>query len=184
VDIYLTLHADHERLKRLLQRVEEATELNEDTSELLHGVSHLLIPHSRAEEEVFYNSIRACDSGNDVVMHGYREHMEAEGLLRALQGMSMIGVEWTAAARKLREAIEHHIEEEETNVFEVARKLFDAEEATQLGHAFLALKSEIGQEGVVGNAIRLVKNLMPPRFRSEQGEQGQQGEQGRTNRPA
>lgn len=180
MDIYITLHADHERLKRLLRRVEEATELNEDTSELLHGVSHLLIPHSRAEEEVFYNSIRACRSENDEVMHGYREHMEAEALLRTLQGMSLVGVDWTAAARKLREAIEHHIEEEESTVFEQARKLFDDEEASQLAHAFLALKTEIGQEGVVGNAVRLVKNLMPPRFRSE--EAGKH-EQGRTGRP-
>jgi len=168
MDIYNALHSDHEKLRRMLEKLENATELDEDTTEVLHGVSHLLVPHSRAEEEVFYNSIRQCDPENDVVMHGFREHMEAEALLRALQGMSMVGLEWTAASKKLRQAVEHHIREEETHIFAVARRIFSEEEARQLGEAFIALKPEVREEGMLRNALHMVLNLMPPRLRGSQ----------------
>ena len=168
MDIYSALHSDHERMRTLLARLERATALDQDTSQILAGLHRLLLPHARAEEELLYNSIRLADPDNDVVMHGFREHMEAETLLRALQGMKLFGVEWTAAARKLRENIEHHIEEEETKIFPAAKKLFDLSEANQLGDAFIALKPEIREEGMVGNALHMVRNLLPPRLRGAQ----------------
>lgn len=168
MDIYDALHADHEKLQRLLAKIEKATEADDETGELLHGLRNLLIPHSRAEEEVFYNSIRQCDPDSEGVLGGFREHVEAETLLRSLQGMSMIGVEWKAAARKLREAVEHHIEEEESRTFDLARRLFDQHEAEQLGEAFVALKPEVRDEGMLRNAMHLIGNLMPPRLRGDE----------------
>lgn len=168
MDIYDALHSDHEKLRRMLEKLETATELDEDTSELLHGVRNLLVPHSRAEEEVFYNSIRQCSPQNDIVMHGFREHMEAEALVHTLQGMSMVGLEWTAAAKKLRQAIEHHIREEEIHIFAAARRIFSEDEARQLGEAFIALKPECREEGMIRNALHMVLNLMPLRLRGSE----------------
>jgi len=170
MDIYNALHRDHEELKQLLADLVDATEINEDTTHLLTSIRNLLVPHSRAEEEVFYNSIRDLDAGNDKVMHGFKEHMEAETLLRSLMAMSMVGVEWETAARKLHDAVNHHIEEEETQIFPIAQNLFTHEEAHDIGVAFVSLKPQVAEEGMVKNAIHLVSNLMPARLRP-QGEQ-------------
>jgi len=174
MDIYTALHNDHEHVRQLLEKLVATTELNDDTSELLGRIGDLLIPHSRAEEELFYNSIRRLEPDNDFIMHGFREHMEAETLLRTLQGMAMIGVEWTSAAKKLRDAVNHHIEEEETTFFSAGRRLFDEEEAQQIGRAFLALESEVKREGAIANVTHLVSNLMPPRLREQQSDEQEQ----------
>jgi hemerythrin superfamily protein len=168
MDIYTALHKDHEEVRELLDRLVRTTEINQDTSDLLARIRDALIPHARAEEEVFYNSIRQIASDRDLVMHGFREHLEAETLLRTLQGMAMIGVEWTAAAEKLRDAVNHHIQDEETKIFPQAKRLFDQQEAEQIGAAFQALKPEVRQEGAVTNMIHMVRNMMPPRLQGEQ----------------
>ncbi|HYC55037.1 MAG TPA: hemerythrin domain-containing protein [Candidatus Binatia bacterium] len=167
MDIYNALHRDHEELKQLLTDLVEATQFNDETTHLLHSVRNLLVPHSRAEEEVFYNSIRDLEPGNDQVMHGFKEHMEAEALLRSLMGMSAIGIEWTAAAEKLRDAVFHHIEEEETQIFPIAQRLFDHQESHDIGVAFVSLKPQVAEEGMIKNAVHLVSNLMPARLRRE-----------------
>src|SRR5205085_11008063 len=72
MDIYTALHNDHVHVRQLLEKLVEATEINDDTSHLLTRIGDLLIPHARAEEEIFYNSIRPVDPGHDEAMHGFR----------------------------------------------------------------------------------------------------------------
>lgn len=163
MDIYQALTKDHNEIKPLLQQLVDASEVNQDTKVILKRIEALLIPHARAEEAVLYNSIRDNAEGSGKAMHGYVEHLEAETLLRTLQGMSAVGVEWTAAARKLQNGILHHIEEEETEIFEVARRVLSYEEAQQMGAAFERLKPQI-DEGVVASTMDLVANVMPQRF--------------------
>jgi hemerythrin-like domain-containing protein len=124
--IYDVLKKDHDKLKPLLAELVQMGESEadaEDREKLITQIRDELIPHSRAEEAVFYNSLRSIDASKDVVMHAYGEHVEAEGLLRTLQAMEMINADWTAIARRLKDALEHHIKEEETTVFDAARQV-------------------------------------------------------------
>jgi len=133
---------------------------------LIKQIRDEIVPHSRAEESVFYNSLRALDAAKDIVMHGYQEHMEAEALLRTLQMKDKIDLDWRETAKKLKKAIEQHIEEEEGKIFNVARQLFTREEAYMMAEAFEQLKPEVKTEGFLQTTIELVSNLMPPRFAS------------------
>ncbi len=162
--IYDILKADHENLKGLLNKL---VALDKDTPkrhELIEDIRNGLIPHSRAEESVFYNSLRIIDVAKDIVMHGYKEHMEAETLLRVLQVRDSVDAEWIETARQLKKGIEHHIEEEEGKIFPVARKVLTETEASMMAEAFENLKPEIESEGFLKNTVDLVTNLMPPRF--------------------
>jgi hypothetical protein len=163
--IYDALKNDHNKVKQLL---DELVLLKENATvrrkELISQIRDELIPHSRAEEAVFYNSLRAIDSAKDVIMHGYQEHIEAETALRMLQVRDKIDIEWKNTATKLRDSIYHHIDEEEGRVFSVAQQLFTKEEAEIMAEAFEKLKPEIREEGFLRTTFDMVVNMMPPKI--------------------
>jgi len=164
--IYDLLKKDHDEVKLLLDQLVALDENDQGAREvLITQIRDALIPHSRAEESVFYNSLRGFESTKDEAIHGYKEHMEAEGHLRMLQIRDKIDVEWKETARKLKSALEHHILEEEGTMFNLARQLFTPEEAEMMGQSFESLKPEIKEEGIIGTTWDMVANLMPPRFK-------------------
>lgn len=163
--IYEVLKKDHDNLKELLNELVMIGADDEETRhELIKQIRDEIVPHSRAEETVLYNSMRMIDSAKDVVMHGYQEHMEAEALLRTLQVKDKVDLDWQETAKKLKKALEHHIEEEEGKIFGVARQLFTQEEAAMMAEAFEQLKPEVKTEGFMKTTLDLITNLMPPRF--------------------
>jgi hypothetical protein len=78
--------------------------------------------------------------------------------------MDKVNLEWKATAIKLREAVLHHIQEEENEIFDEARNAFTSEEAIAMAEAFEQLKPKIEQEGFVKNTVDMVINMMPPRL--------------------
>jgi len=166
MDIYEALRNDHDELKPLLDQLVVVSEQNADTQRLLDQIRDMLIPHSRAEEAVFYNALREISSTKDLIGHSFREHMEAEAVLRTLRGLEKINVEWTGAAEKLREALLHHIEEEQGRIFTAARQVLLAEEARQMALAFQQAKREAQSKGDLANMGQMIANLMPSRFRT------------------
>ena len=167
MNIYEALKKDHDEVRDLLKEL-ISLEVNDDYRYVLvEEIRNALIPHSRAEESVFYNAIRAVSSDRtdkSEVMHGFKEHLEAETLLRTLQVMDKVNMEWKATAEKLLSALEHHIQEEETEIFSVAKNLFSEEEATSMAQAFEKLKPEVQKQGFVGTTFDMFVNLMPPRL--------------------
>jgi hemerythrin-like domain-containing protein len=165
--IFEALMNDHVKVKELLN---ELVSLNnedvEDRNSLIQDIRDELIPHARAEESVFYNSLRALIPDTSEVMHGYKEHMEAEALLRALQVEDKMNIGWKATAEKLKKALEHHIQEEETELFSIARSVLSQEDAKKLGELFVKFKPKYEEEGFVMNTMEMMANLLPPKLSS------------------
>ena len=113
---------------------------------------------------MFYNSLRSIEGTGELVAHSYAEHAEADALLRTLQTMDAMDLEWTKVAVKLKEGIEHHIAEEEGEVFAAAKQVLAPEEAEAMAEAFEAMKPEIKEGSFVGNTMDLLVNAMPARF--------------------
>lgn len=164
MDIYTCLQNDHNEIKDLLDELIKLDEKDSYRSVLVEQIKSGLIPHSRAEESVFYNAIRAVNSDKSDVLHSYKEHMEAETLLRTLQLKDSTDMDWKETAIKLREALTHHISEEEGKIFTEARAIFSDDEANMMGDAFEQLKAKVSQEGFLKTSFDMVVNLMPPRF--------------------
>lgn len=164
VTIYETLKKDHTKVKELLSElIELKPEREKRRSSLIQEIRDELIPHARAEEAVLYNLIRAVDTAKGVVAHGYQEHIEAEVLLRTLQVAGSIDAGWKATAEKLRDALIHHIHEEETEIFSAAKKLFTEDETEMMSEAFEDVKAKVRDQGFIGTTKDLVMNMLPPR---------------------
>ena len=162
--IYDALKEDHQNLRELMRQLINFDYVNMDRHDLIEEISEELIPHSRAEEAILYNSLRSLEGGKDLVKHSYKEHMEIEGLLRFLQFQDRVDANWKKTIVKLQEVLESHMDDEETRVFSAAAKLFTREEALSMGEAFGELKPDIQKEGVLKTNLDSVASLMPPRF--------------------
>lgn len=165
--IYDALRKDHDAVKTLLNELlalPDHEEVRRDS--LIQEIRDELIPHSRAEEAVFYNSIRSLDSAKDLIGHGFQEHIEAEALLRTLQLKDKMNMDWKKTAKKLKDALEHHIAEEERDIIPAAERIFTLEEGEMMGEAFARLKQEVKEEGFLTTTLELLTNMMPPRFAS------------------
>ncbi len=162
--IYDALKKDHVKVLSLLDELISLDDKDNHREALVQEIRDELIPHSRAEEKLFYNSIRALDADSGKVMHSFNEHVAAETLLRSLQVGDKVNVGWKKTAQALRDALSHHIREEETELFALAQKVFSDQEAEQIGLAFEKLKPEIKEEGFMKTTLDMVANLMPPRL--------------------
>jgi hemerythrin superfamily protein len=171
--IYDLLAQDHEEVQGLFTQLLALDDKDQKRSAIVKQIYDALIPHSRAEEAVFYNTLRSIGAGKGKVFHGYTEHMEAELMLKALMVEDKTGIPWKATATKLGEALDHHIAEEEDEIFAVAREALTDEEAESIGEAFLAMKEKVAEGGELSNMVQQMKNMLPPaltdKFNSMQG---------------
>ena len=165
--IYDALSKDHREFERLLDRLLEASKADDESwKSILDELRRGVIAHAHAEEAVFYNALREADESKSLVMHSYGEHAMAEAEIRALGAAKMVDANWTSMVEKLRNDLLHHIQEEESRVFDAARKVFSDEEAAQLGLAFERLKEETvkGGDSILKSTVDLIANLLPPRL--------------------
>lgn len=164
MQIYDILKQEHEEVKGLLNDLVALKKDDEYRFVLVEEIKSALLPHSRAEEATFYNTLRAVDADKSIVAHGFQEHVEAESLLRLLEIKDKANFDWQETAIKLRDALEHHITEEEGDIFSEARSMFSDDEAEAIGEAYLNLKPSFEGNGVVKSAVDLVVNMLPPRL--------------------
>lgn len=162
--IYDILKQEHEEIKNLLNELLALKEDDEYRFILVEEIKNALLPHVRAEEATFYNTIRAVDADKSIVAHLFKEHLEAESLLLLLEVKDKANFNWRETAAKLKTALEFHIKEEEGKIFTEAQSIFSDDEAEAIGDAFLKLKPSFVGQGVVKNAAELVINMLPPRL--------------------
>jgi hypothetical protein len=141
------LEADHVKVKRLLAELSSTTERGIKTrSELFATIKGELTLHETVEEEIFYPALKAHPKATDIVLEGYEEHHVVDLLMSELEGMDVSDENWGAKAKVMQENIEHHIEEEEGDMFKSARQVFDRQELEDLGEQMAARKRSAAQE--------------------------------------
>ena len=166
--IYEELKKDHRKVLSLVDRLAKAEKMNRDERrKLVQEITDELVPHSRAEEAVFYNVLRAMEPKQNLIAHSYQEHMETEALLRALKAAEIVDIHWHNGAKKLKEILSHHIDNEENKVFEMARKSLSDEDAKRIAHAFRELKPRIKDSNMLKSSLELAINLLPKTLREK-----------------
>lgn len=127
---------DHAKLKKLLAELETTTERGVKTrEELFAKIKRELTVHEIIEEEIFYPALKSHPKAKQIVLEGYEEHDVVDTLMGELSALPYDDETWGAKAKVMQENIEHHIEEEEGEMFEKARAIFDRSELNELGDA-------------------------------------------------
>ena len=140
-----TLKKEHDEVKDLLEDLEEA-EGGEQRSRLVQQIKQALVPHTKAEEKVVYDRVIALRD-KDAQTDGHEGYLEHELASKTLQRLEALGAsasaEHVAVAKVLKELVEHHIKEEESNVWSDVKKNFSDEDRKRMNVQFTAAKARI-----------------------------------------
>ncbi len=144
-DILNTLKKEHDAVKELLGKLVKSEKATERTS-LVKQIKAALVPHERAEEKVVYDAIIALKDKDAKIdgNEGYFEHKHGDMALKTLEAIKPASSpEFSAGAKVLKELLEHHIQEEENNVWRDVRKHFDDEMRMDMNLKFEAAKKKV-----------------------------------------
>jgi hemerythrin-like domain-containing protein len=142
------LRTDHTKVKALLKELEATTERGVQTRQRLFAdIKAELTVHETIEEQIFYPELKAHPKAKDLVLEAYEEHNVVDTLMGELSSLSVEDETWGAKAKVMQENIEHHIEEEEGEMFDKAEQVFDEAELEDLGRR-MAERKESAMAGV------------------------------------
>lgn len=139
------LKSDHATVKRLLRELNETTAPKQRES-LVATLEREIKTHAQLEEEVFYPAFKAAAEKTDNVSLFYEaaeEHHLVDIELPSLKAANPKSHEFEAKAKVLQDLIEHHVKEEENEMFAAARQLFSEEQLRELGDLMQTRKEMI-----------------------------------------
>jgi len=138
------LKADHEKVADILETINGTTERAiKGRNELFSRLKSELELHTRIEEEIFYPALEEAEETRDITVEAYEEHRLVKQLLEELESAPKDDEQWTAKFTVLKENIEHHVEEEEGEMFKKARRVLSEEEIEALGDRLQEAKQEL-----------------------------------------
>jgi len=143
MDAITLLKTDHEKVAGIFEQLEPTTERAVKTrEELFTKLKYELDLHAHIEETIFYPVLKQEAETRDVTLEGIEEHHVIKTLLKELAAMQVDSEQWTAKLKVLQENVEHHVEEEEGEMFKGARAVLSKGQLEQLGTRMAAEKKE------------------------------------------
>jgi iron-sulfur cluster repair protein YtfE (RIC family) len=125
------LKTDHQKVAGLFQQLERAS--GKKKLDVFQQIKTELELHAHIEEQVFYPALEEPSETHDLTLEAYEEHAAVKKLLRELSRGRNANDEWQAKAKVLQENVEHHVDEEENELFKQARQALSDEEIEELG---------------------------------------------------
>ncbi len=142
------LTEDHNKVRALFEKVEKLGDrATSGRRSLFQQIDEELTLHSQLEEKIFYPAFkkRAKKSDEkDEVLEAYEEHAVAKRLIKELEKLEPTDERYKAKLQVLMEAVKHHADEEEKEMFPMARDLFNRKELEEMGERVAAGKERAG----------------------------------------
>lgn len=126
------LKSDHRRVKNLFDQVEQSDSWS-DKKRAFKIIKHELELHMMVEEQVLYPMFQARAEFKDQVDEAFEEHQEAKSLLLDIEKNGENENEFENLFEELVEAVEHHVHEEEEELFLKIQKTLSSEELVEIG---------------------------------------------------
>lgn len=143
MNAFTLLKSDHEKVAGILDKLEGTTERALKTREdLFAQLKTEMDIHAHIEETILYPVLEKAEESRDITLEAYEEHRLVKQLLGELEATAKDDEQWTAKFTVLKENIEHHVEEEEGEMFKKARKVLSEDEIETLGTRLEAAKKE------------------------------------------
>lgn len=140
MDIYSLLEGDHREVADLFARAEQTTEPRE-LEAVFRDIKRTLELHREAEERTFYAALSNFPELAERIEEAMEEHVDVEELLEELSNLAAEDAEFRVQLNELREEVEHHVREEEGELFSKARKLLDDEQSARIAEEFVTEKA-------------------------------------------
>ena len=127
------LKKQHKEVKALFKKIEK-TENARERRQLMEQISQQLELHTQIEEEIFYPAVRESGKkAEEMIDEAYEEHHVVKLVLQELPQVDPEDERFEAKMTVLSELVQHHVEEEESEMFKIAEKGLGKERLTELG---------------------------------------------------
>jgi hemerythrin superfamily protein len=138
------LMEDHRRVRDLFEQV-KATESQRQHKQLFRKIKTELDTHAYIEEKVFYPALKKYEEFRETVLESVEEHLQMKTLLRAIDRLSEGAERFDAKLKVLMDDVEHHVEEEEGELFPKVETRFPGEWLKEMGREIEAAKKGFGR---------------------------------------
>jgi hemerythrin superfamily protein len=127
------LKEQHEEVSKLFKKYEKLGEgADAERRELFIQIADRLSAHATIEELYFYPSVKT-DKTEDIVREAVEEHLGVKRIIADLLEMEPSDENFDAKMKVLMENVEHHVEEEEDELFKLVRKVLNEDQLLALG---------------------------------------------------
>jgi hemerythrin-like domain-containing protein len=160
-DATALLIKDHKTVKALLKKLENSDNRTTRTN-LLKQIENELKIHTQIEEEIFYpaykNAVKS-EEQRKLYYEAMEEHHVVDLVLPEIKDEDAGSEQFAAKAKVLKDLVEHHAEEEETEMFPKARRAMGTQQLKELGTQLQERKQQLSV-GIWDRAMEVLKPLM------------------------
>jgi len=146
MDAFELLKSDHGKVFELFEEIDSAS--GPAKRQLFTRLKGELDVHAHIEEKILYPALENTEEAREITLEAYEEHKVVKDLLAELANGGGPEDEWNAKLTVLKENVEHHVEEEEGELFSKAREALSSEEIDRIGAELEAEKAR-AQGGIV-----------------------------------
>jgi len=144
MDVLTFLKDEHDEAKAVFKKLEKAEGASART--LFDQLKRMLSLHEEMEETFFYPQLKKEEAAKDMILEGYQEHHVMDILMDEINALKPTDEAWEPKIKVLQENTEHHIEEEEDELFPKVRKIWDTDRRQQVGRQMQDMKSKRQKE--------------------------------------
>ena len=141
------LKQDHQKVKQLFKEATHASDPHK-RKDLFDKIDTELEIHAHIEETVFYPALEQHKELQDMVAEALEEHQEVKTLLEEIEELGSESHEFGGKLQELMENVEHHVAEEEGEMFPKVREVFDERELNEIARQLNSAKGVQHREAV------------------------------------
>jgi hemerythrin superfamily protein len=148
MDIYHYLKKDHREVAAMMDKVVEATS-HKQRLQLFEQIKLELTLHAETEEATFYSAVEHATRSKHVqeeMEHAHGEHDEIREYLKKLSAPTLQGDAWIEMFGEFKHSVSHHVEEEESDMFEKAKQYLTRDQEQTLAKEMDAMKKQMMQK--------------------------------------
>lgn len=138
--IYEAIRHDHDRHRQMLERIAAAAGDLDAREAAWDEFYYDVKSHAAAEEETFYARLMETEDGQDDARHSVSEHKELDDLMEELRELDLSDPSWMQRFAELKHDYEHHMDEEEDEIFSKAKEVLTDDPDGRYAGRFLERK--------------------------------------------
>ncbi|MEH2166140.1 MAG: hemerythrin domain-containing protein [Nostoc sp.] len=140
IDVLALIEAEHRKVEKLFAEAEKAKGAN--LVDQFNQIYIALILDARIKELVFYPALREYAETEQYVEEAKEEHEEVSVILEEIKALKPTNPQFKEKMSELKEALEHHVEEE-SKIFNAVRECISDKELTELGQEFQETQAKL-----------------------------------------
>ena len=131
MNVFDILKEDHRKVDGIFQQLEPAAE-DGTRQQLFRQLKQELDLHAHVEETILYPALKEAAQTREITVEAYEEHAEVKQLLARIEQTPPGDGKWTDLVAELRHNVEHHVEEEESELFGAARDVLSGAQIDEI----------------------------------------------------